>query len=582
MTEITGGELFARALQAEGIEFLFGLPSPEIDPLLAQLEAHGTRLVPIRHEAAGVHMAEGLYKTTGKVAAVLGNPGPGSSNLLPGVVTALHEGVPVLAITSQHRLGIVYPSPPSTFQGQDQLELFRPAVKWGGPIFQWGRIPEVLRLAFREMWNGRPGPVHVELPAPILYETGEEEDARVLAPPAYRGGSPQPSAEQADRAAATLAQSRRPVVIAGAGVDRADAHAQALEVAELLGCPIMSSMAGRASVRNDHPNYVFGFGPAGDLARSEADVLLVAGSRMGNLDVPYDPHWGDPEGKQLIQIDIDPRHFGVTRPVSLGIIADARAALRAIAERLRGMGLEAGDGGDLTRYRELDNQARMEQAGPILDWQGPGIHPAHAVGAIGAAFGSDAIYTVDGGNTALWAYFLLPPTQAHSYHSILELGMLGTGIPSAIGSKLGAPDREVVCVTGDGAAGFNMMEMQTAAREGIPLTVIVFAEGAWTMEESNELALYGRTFGTAQGEIRWDLVARGLGCQGEYVERIEELDGALDRARKHDGPSLICLRTDHEANLGVPTEMLARFFEVYNGPTSAEADGVRQAQVADA
>ena len=227
MTEITGGELFARALQAEGIEFLFGLPSPEIDPLLAQLEAHGTRLVPIRHEAAGVHMAEGLYKTTGKVAAVLGNPGPGSSNLLPGVVTALHEGVPVLAITSQHRLGIVYPSPPSTFQGQDQLELFRPAVKWGGPIFQWGRIPEVLRLAFREMWNGRPGPVHVELPAPILYETGEEEDARVLPPPAYRGGSPQPSAEQADRAAATLAQARRPVVIAGTGVDRGRARSGA-------------------------------------------------------------------------------------------------------------------------------------------------------------------------------------------------------------------------------------------------------------------------------------------------------------------------------------------------------------------
>lgn len=118
MTEITGGELFARALQAEGVEFLFGLPSPEIDPLLAQLQEHGIRLVPIRHEAAAVHMAEGLYKTTGKVAAVLGNPGPGSANLLAGVITALHEGIPVLAITSQHRLGIVYPSPPSTFQGR--------------------------------------------------------------------------------------------------------------------------------------------------------------------------------------------------------------------------------------------------------------------------------------------------------------------------------------------------------------------------------------------------------------------------------------------------------------------------------
>ncbi len=572
MTEITGGTLLARALQAEGIEFLFGLPSPEIDPLFAELEAHGIRLVPVRHEAAAVHMAEGLYKTTGKVAAVVGNPGPGSSNLLPGLITALHEGVPVLAITSQHRLGIVYPSPPSTFQGQDQLDLFRPAVKWGGPIFEWSRIPEVMRLAFREMWNGRPGPVQIELPAPILYATGEAESAPIRPPAASRTGSPQPSEAQIDEAAALLVGARRPVVIAGCGVDRAGAQAEALEIAELLGCPVMHSMAGRASVPSDHPNYVFGFGPAGDLVRGEADVLLVVGSRVGNLDVPYDSYWGDPDGQELIQIDVDPRHFGVTRPLSLGILADAKVALEAIVARLRAMTLPARDGSDLARYRELDQQVRMQQAAPIMEWAGPGIHPAHAIGAIGAAFGSDAVYTVDGGNTALWAYSLLPPTRPHSYHSILELGMLGTGIPSAIGCKLAAPEREVVCITGDGAAGFNVMEMQTAAREGLPLTVIVFAEGTWTMEEPNELELYGTTFGTAQGEIRWDLVAQGLGCHGEYVDRIEDLDGALRRAREYEGPRLICLRTDHDANLSVPAEMLARFFEVYNGPEAEASD----------
>ena len=226
-------------------------------------------------------------------------------------------------------------------------------------------------------------------------------------------------------------------------------------------------MAGRASVPSDHPNYVFGFGPAGDLARREADVLLVVGSRMGNLDVPYDTYWGDPAGKRLIQIDIDPRNFGVTRPLPLGIVADARAALEGIAARLRATDLRPRDGADLARYRQLDEQVRAQLAAPILQWQGPGIHPAHALGAIGAVFGPDAVYTVDGGNTSLWAYNVLPPTRPRSYHSILELGMLGTGIPSAIGAKLGAPDREVVCVTGDGAAGFNIMEMQSAAREGI-------------------------------------------------------------------------------------------------------------------
>jgi acetolactate synthase-1/2/3 large subunit len=570
MTEITGGELFARALQAEGIEFLFGLPSPEVDPLLAELEAHGIRLVPVRHEAAAVHMAEGLYKTTGRVAAVLGNPGPGSANLLPGVVTALHEGVPVLVITSQHRLGIVYPSPPSTFQGQDQLDLFRPAVKWGGPVFEWGRIPEVLRLAFREMWNGRPGPVHVELPAPILYAVGDEQTAPVIPPGAYRGSGPQGSEAQLAEAAELLACAERAVVISGTGVDRAGANDALLGIVEMLGCPVLTTMAGRPTVPSDHPNYVFGFGLAGDEVRREADVLLVVGSRVGNLDLPYDQYWGDPAGQRLIQIDVDPRHFGVTRPLSLGILADARSALEGIATRLRSMDLRARDGEDLARYRALDEEVRMAQATPILQWQGPGIHPAHAIGTIGAVFGREAVYTVDGGNTALWAYSVLPPTRPRSYHSILELGMLGTGIPSAVGAKLGAPDREVVCITGDGAAGFNVMEMQSAAREKLAITTIVFAEGSWTMEEPNELALYGKTFGAAQGEIRWDLVAQGLGCHSEYVEEIEDLEPALRRAQEHDGPSLVCLRTDHDANLAVPEDMMARFFEVYSGPVPVE------------
>lgn len=566
MTEITGGELLARALAAEGIEILFGLPSPEIDPLFAVLDDHGIRLVTIRHEAAAAHMAEGYYKTTGKVAAVLGNPGPGSANLLAGVVTARHEGVPLLAITSQHRLGIVYPSTPATFQGQDQVDLFRPAAKWSAPILQWQRIPEVLRLAFRQMWNGRPGPVHVDLPAPIVYEPGDPDTAPILPPAAYRAPAPRASAAQLDEAAEILARARRPVVISGSGVDRGDANDAVLALVELLGCPVMTSQAGRSTVPNDHPNFVMGFGAAGDLAKQEADVLLVAGSRMGNLDTPFDKYWGDPSGKQLVQIDVDPGNIGVTRPITLGIVGEVRDALDGIVDRLRKLDVHGASADDLARYRDLDVRTQMSMAQPILDWQGPGIHPAHAMGIIGARFGRDAVYTVDGGNTSLWAYATLPPTRPRSYHGILELGMLGTGIPSAIGAKIGAPDREVVCVTGDGAAGFNIMEMQTAARENLAITTIVFAEGAWTMEEPNELAFYGRTFGTRHGDVRWDLVAQGLGCHAEYVERIDDLDPALARAQAHDGPSLVCIRSDHDANLAVPPQMIGRFFEVYAGP----------------
>ena len=202
----------------------------------------------------------------------------------------------------------------------------------------------------------------------------------------------------------------------------------------------------------------------------------------------------------------------------------------------------------------------------MASWKGPGLHPAHALQVIGTVFGRDAVYVTDGGNTSLWAMSYLPATQPRSYHSILELGMLGTGIPSAIGAKLGAPEREVVCVTGDGAAGFNLMEMQSAARDGVKITTIVFAEGSWTMEEPNERMLYGKTFGTAQGTIRWDRVGEGLGCHAEYVERLEDVEPALRRARAATAPAVVCLRTDRDANLAVPPDLTMRFVEVYQGP----------------
>lgn len=569
MAEISGGEMFARCLASEGIEYVFGLPSPEIDPFLASLDANGIRLVPVRHESAGVHMAEGLYKTTGKASAVIGNPGPGAANLLPGIFTARHEGVPVIAITSQHRMGNSYPSPPSTFQGQDQVQIFEPAVKWGGPVFDWGRIAEIMRLAFREMWNGRPGPVHVDVPAPVMYATDEESAQRVLPPSAYRASLPQASSAQIAAAADLLVGAKRPVIVAGSGVDRGRANEEVAGIAALLGCPLIPTQAGRASVPSTNPNYVFGFSDGGVQARTEADLLLIAGSRVGNLDLPYDKYWGDPEGQQVIQIDVDPWHIGVTRPLALGMVADVKDALAGILAELEARGTTPGAeaAAALTRARETEQAWRESIAGPILEWAGPGIHPAHAMGAIGAVFGGDAVYTVDGGLTSQWAYSVLPPTRPNSYHSILELGMLGTGIPSAIGAKLGAPDREVVSITGDGAAGFNIMEMQSAVREGIELTTIVFAEGSWTMEEPNELAMYGRTFGTDQGEVRWDRVAEGLGCHGEYVDRIEDLTPALERARGAGRAAVVCLRTDLDANRAIPAEMSDRWREVQAGPS---------------
>jgi acetolactate synthase-1/2/3 large subunit len=567
-TQITGGELLARALANEGVRFVFGLPCPEIDPLLVQLEAYRIRFVPVRHEAAAVHMAEGLYKTTGQVAVVLGNPGPGTANMFAGLVTARHEGVPVLAISSQHRVGVVYPATPATFQGQDQVDLVKPAVKWNAPVFEWTRIPEMVRMAFREMFAGRPGPVHLDVPGPTLYAEADPGTAPIFAHESGRAGPPQASEAQLEAAAERLATAKAPVIFAGTGVDRAWANAALIALAERLGCPVIPSLAGRSVMPHDHPLCFLSQSPAADELRRKADVMLVVGSRVGNLDVPFDKYWGDPADCQVIQIDVDPRHIGVSRPVALGIVADARTTLEALVAKLRDRAIASHGRTDVQSQRQAYGAWVQALRDQVAAWSGPGIHPAQVLAVVGEAFGRDAVYCADGGMTSLWAALSLPSTRPSSYHSILEFGMLGTGIPSAIGSKLGAPDREVVCVTGDGAAGFNVMELQVAARDGIKVTVVVMAEGEWTMEIPNEMTRWGQTFGTAMGDVRWDTVAQGLGCYGELVESIGDLPAALERARAQDRPALVCVRTSREANLAVPPDIVARFFEVYFGPAA--------------
>src|SRR5215469_14989223 len=565
MAEITGGELLVKCLANEGINFVFGLPCPEVDPMLAKLEQYGIRFVPVRHEAAGVHMAEGLYKTTGQIAAVLGNPGPGSANLVPGVITARHEGVAVLAITAQHRLDIVYPSPPSTFQGQDQLDLFRVVSKWSAPVLSWARLPEVVGMAFREMWIGRPGPVHVEVPAPIMYATGDEAKAAIRPPQNYRASGPFASREQLDEAAAIIAAAKRPIVLSGAGVDRGGANVELLELVELLDCPVIATMAGRASVPTDHRNALYAYSAAADAARREADVIVACASRLGNLDIPYNKYWGDPAAQRLIQIDVDPRNMGVTRPLALGILSDVKFALGALVRALRVRT-------DLTKktestsgYREAQRLWRKQRFKSVADWRGSGIHPAQALEVIGRVFGGDAIYVTDGGNTSLWSHWFLPATRPRSYLNILELGMLGTRYSLRDrGETWKSRPRGGVRQRRRGS-GFNFMEMQSAAREGLKLVTIVFAEGSWTMEEPNERRLFGRTFGTAMGTVRWHRAGEGLECEGFVAHRLEDFEDTLKRARASSRPAVVCLQTDREANLAIPGELMMRFAEVYQG-----------------
>jgi len=567
MAEITGGELLLKCLQKEGLTFSFGIDDKAYHTIIHKCDDYGIRFVAPRHEAAAVHMAQGVHKTTGKVTAVLAGGGPGTANLISGVICAAAEGVPVIAITAQRRREVVYPSRVGVYQGCDQLDFFRPFTKWNAVIHSWDRIPEIVQRAFRECFAGRPGPVHIDIPDSVMNATGDASSLKILEPYHYRCIEPmEPNAKDIEEIAGLLTKAQNPLVMAGTGVLNAEGWGDFVELVELLNCPAITSMAGRTALPDNHPNNIRGYTEGWLAVRREADVVLAVGTCLGEIDLPFKKYWGA-ANQTIIQVDMDPRNIGINMPVSMGIVADARSTLKALVTCLKEMGVKPSDGTKVLHYQQIVKKWYAETVQPIMDsFSDDKIHPAQPILAARQVFPAEAINVADGGNTSLFNAFFTEFTKPRTSLGLFEFGHLGTGIPSAIGAKLANPDRDVYCITGDGAAGFNFMEMETALREKAKITVIVHAEGSWCMEEIGHImagADPSRYESVVQLPVRWDKTAESMGCCGEYVEKADELHEAIRRAKDSELPAVVCVKTDRQANLMPPG--LALFAQVYTG-----------------
>ena len=567
MAEIKGGELILKCLQREGVKRIIGITDEGYHAIQHKCPDYGIRFIAPRHEAAGAHIAQGIYKASGEVSAVLGGGGPGTANLLAGVICAGAEGVPMIVITAQRRKEVVYPSQVGVFQGTDQLEWFRPVTKWNTVVHQWSRIPQIVSRAFREALTGRPGPVHLDVTQSIMDEVGDDSSLRILEPQQYRSLVPaEPAASEIEELAALLAGAERPILMAGAGVLGSEAWDDYRELVELLGCPAVNTMAGRTALSDDHPNNLFSYSAPAFAARREADVVASFGTCLGELDLPWDKYWGG-ESQKIVQVDIDPRNLGAHRPLYRGIVADAGSTIRALLKRLREQGVQPADAARVAAYKAQLEQWHAETLQPFIDaGTDEKIHPVQSVRAAGEVFPQGSINVSDGGNTSLFNTYFSKYTKPRTALGMAEFGHLGTGIPAAIGAKLARPETDVYCITGDGAAGFNIMEMETAVREKVKITVIVHAEGSWSMEEIVHIfeGAEPDQYKSAQfGEVRWDRIAEGVGAHAEYVEKPADLIAAFRRARESELPALVCVKTDKQANLIPPGG--EEFGEVYTG-----------------
>lgn len=523
---------------------VFGIPAGKLAAFL-QAVGEEDRLthVGVRHEAAASWMAAAVYAATGRIAVAYGESGPGSHNLVSGLGSAHANNLAVLVVTSGVPSALAYP-----FNGlvmeTDNTKLFSASTRWGAVVRDPARLPGLVHRALREALSGRPGPVHLEIPADVLATEADYDVAlldapleRVVAAPGARVAAPDAVA----RAAELLLAARRPLVIAGGGVARAGAAPELRAVAAALSAAATATQMGLGAVATDDPHF---FGHGGVIggeavvrALAEADAVLAVGCRFSSWlwDGRAPAVRGWPE-QELIQIDVDPAIVGRARPVSEGLVGDARAVLGQLLAALgdrTGAADPAWRDGLVAEHRAA--RAALLAAGEDGD---PVLHPAALADALGRALPPDALVVYDGAHTSFFTNDFTPATAPRTRFHEPGMGHLGFGIPYANALKAAFPDRPVVNVTADGAFGFTLQELDTARRHGLDAVHVIHNNSAWGVIRLGQRRA-GFELGTDLRGTDHVSIARAFGCFAERVETAAEVAPALARALASGLPAVL-------------------------------------------
>ncbi|MFX0103291.1 MAG: thiamine pyrophosphate-binding protein [Candidatus Hodarchaeota archaeon] len=553
-----GGDVLVRALHAEGIEYVFGLPGGEFLPFLEALDRWGTKngmkYIGVRHEQAAGHMADGYARASGKVGVCCGTVGPGVTDLVPGIDSAYADNIPLLVIHPQmepkfenhHRL-----------QGDlDQLTLLRPLVKYQKHIADPNRIVWAAQKCFKELHSGRPNPVQLEVREDAFYGNVEDYGQVILKPHQYRNMEP-PAGNPVliEKACDLLLKAEKPLIVSGGGIASADAFDPLQELSVKYNIPVATTIMGIGTISTNKETYIgtaLLISPVNRAAR-EADVVLALGTKFSyTLGYGKAPLW-NPDGK-VIQVDIDPQMIGKNKPVDIGILGDCRVVLEQLLETLGTRG--AGKIGSKDWLPALKEERRLEidTARPKLNSTKTPIHPLRVIGDLTSFINPEDILVADGGDIQVLTSTHVDFTkhrEPRTFISSIGMGHLGAGIPYAIGAKLAKPDSRVFMITGDGSFLFNVQELDTAMKYGIPFVCVIADNCKWGMIANAEK----RNFKKRQPFCvdicsNYVKIAQGFGCYAERVDNAEDIKPALQRAVDSGIPAVIQIPTKSVAPAG--------------------------------
>lgn len=548
---LTGAEAMVKMLRAYGVTHMFGLCGDTTLPFydaLARLD-HGIAHVLTRDERHAAYMADGYARVTGKPGVCEGPSGGGATYILPGVVEANESSIPVLAITTDVS---------TTSRGRypltelDQVALFRPLAKWNASLDDAGRLPAMVRAAFRAMTTGRPGAVHLALPFDT--QKGEVDsaeiwaDARHTAFPAERAG-PDPAA--IEEAAERLVAAKRAVVVCGGGPVIAGAFEALSRLARALDCPVATTVSGQGAIaETDHHALGVvgsnGGNPATRRVVDEADVVLFVGCRAGSVTTE---RWrSPPQGRTILHIDSDPMVIGANYDTAVAIVADARLALEALCAAVERRAPD-GQGGE-ARAKAAWEEKRSAFLKLAASEERP-IRPERVIAALQDALDEDAIVVADPGTPCPYvsAHYRFARAGRH-FISNRAHGALGYALAAAMGAHIGRPAAKTVALMGDGSFNFACGELETMVRHNLPITGIVFSNATFGWIKAGQNAGFGQRFYNVDfGRTDHAAVAAAFGVKAFSVEDPAALAPALKEALAHPGPSLVDVLSQplHEA-----------------------------------
>ena len=546
---MTGAQAIIASLEAEGVDTVFGYPGGQAIKIYDALyDSKKLHHVLARHEQGATHMADGYARATGKVGVVLVTSGPGATNTVTGIATAYMDSIPMVVITGQVTRGVIGTD---SFQESDIVGITMPIVKHSFLLQSTDDLTETFREAFYIASTGRPGPVLIDIPSDLQgaemvfhYPDGVNIPSYR---PTYKG-----NAKQIKQATALIETSKRPLLYAGGGIVSSHACQELKALAEAMQIPVVTTLLGKGCFPSSHP---LSLGPVGmhgskyaNMAMTECDLIIAAGARFsdrvtGKLD-EFAPN------AKVIHIDIDPAEIGKIREANVPIVGDAQGILGGIVAQLEKSGAEPVD----AEWVETVNEWR--ERWPYYDDQFNDypnqIVPEVALDELSKQLDPDnSIVTTEVGQHQMWAHQHIGREHARSFLSSGGLGTMGFGFPAAIGAKFGCPDKQVVCVAGDGSFQMNSQEMATAAINNAAVKVFLLDNRALGMVHQWQKLFYHERYSSTILDPVPDFVklADAYGWEGERIEKPEDVAPAIARMLASEKPYLLDVAISPDQNV---------------------------------